>query len=360
MKSHLPPIAIATGDPCGVGPHISLEALERFEHRALWYGDAHWYNIHASPRLKSRSRIVTEEQLLGDGQAPIPPPVGDAREVTVVHVASWEARIVSAHRDDPASGGWQLAALRAGAEATRAGVARALCTAPTSKAAICGHGTAFSGQTEWLAQDVGLAPDDVTMMFLGPRLRVALCTTHLSLSQVPKTLRQKHVRRTVLHLVEALQALSASDNEHGPETSTRSVVVSGLNPHASEGGLFGSEEARVISPALERVIPELLPGATVHGPMGAESAFRLAVQGTYQGVVAMTHDQGTIASKLVDWGHAVNVTWGLPFVRTSVDHGVAFEAARTGSVDASAMNAALQMAHRLTATVPIAPDSGST
>ena len=129
------------------------------------------------------------------------------------------------------------------------------------------------------------------------------------------------------------------------------VLVAGLNPHAGEHGLFGHEEQLAIEPALAELTrhPALQGGAVqLEGPIPAEAAFRFASSGRAHGVVAMYHDQATIASKLLDWGSAVNVTWGLPFVRTSVDHGVAYDAARAGQADDEGMRAAIALAQRLT------------
>jgi 4-hydroxythreonine-4-phosphate dehydrogenase len=150
------------------------------------------------------------------------------------------------------------------------------------------------------------------------------------------------VARTCRHLAEALL--------RSGEVEPR-VVVASLNPHAGEGGLFGDEETRVLAPGIAEAkgAPPFSSGeASLEGPVGAETAFRHAVDGRFSGVVAMMHDQATIAAKLVDWGNSVNVTWGLPFVRTSVDHGVAYDAAARGEADPEGMVAAIRMARQLT------------
>jgi 4-hydroxy-L-threonine phosphate dehydrogenase PdxA len=180
------------------------------------------------------------------------------------------------------------------------------------------------------------------MMFLGPRLNVALVTTHLAVADVPSAITERRVARAIRHLGAALVRL-------GTPAGSR-VVVTGLNPHAGEDGLFGDDEPRAIAPAIVvvRREPPFSDGALVlEGPTPAEAAFRFAADARVAGVVTMMHDQATIASKLLDWGHAVNVTWGLPFVRTSVDHGVGYEAARTGAIEATGMIAAAELALRL-------------
>jgi 4-hydroxythreonine-4-phosphate dehydrogenase len=182
------------------------------------------------------------------------------------------------------------------------------------------------------------------MMFLGPRLKVALVATHWPIKRVPSTVTAPHIERTVRHLTEALMRWL-------PEARPLRIEVTGLNPHAGEGGLLGSEEETIIGPTLDALREEAPYSAgevELIGPTPAEAAFRYAAEGRTHGVVAMFHDQATIPSKLLDWGEAVNVTWGLPFVRTSVDHGVAYDAAAAGIASESGMIAAIRAAQRLT------------
>ena len=146
----------------------------------------------------------------------------------------------------------------------------------------------------------------------------------------------ERVARATLHLAEALGRLHEGEIE---------IAITGVNPHAGEGGLFGREEIDAVRPGVERARPGTK--AKLVGPMPAEAAFRAANEGRVHGVVAMLHDQATIASKLLDWGDAVNVTWGLPFVRASVDHGVAYDIAGQGVADAAGMRAAIRLAKKL-------------
>ncbi len=219
------------------------------------------------------------------------------------------------------------------------GEASALVTAPVSKAAIATVRPGFRGQTEWLAEFAGIAPDAVTMLFLGPRLRVGLVTTHLPLQAVAGAVTTEGVRRTVRHLAEAVRRL------RGREAVT--LAVCGLDPHLGERGIIGRLDDELVAPALEAE-RQAQGDALRLEHLPAETALRRAADGEVDGVVAMYHDQGTIPSKLLDWGRAVNVTWGLPFVRTSPDHGVGYEAVRRGQVDASGMTAAVRLAVRLT------------
>ena len=313
-------LAISAGDPAGVGPEISVRALASLPPdapRPLLFGDATDLEV----RLRAH---------------------GLSGRAELVDVGPCAPEAVAAHTDHAEAGRVALASLDAAIDAVRAGLAAAVVTAPVSKAAITMAGHAFVGQTEHLARRAGLADDDVTMMFLGPRLSVALVTTHLSVRAVPDAITSPRVVRATRHLADALVRLGVP---HGA-----SITVSGLNPHAGEHGLFGDEEERVVGPALVALRAEepfVSQRLRLVGPQPAEAAFRQAQSGVHAGVVAMFHDQATIASKLLDWGSAVNVTWGLPFVRTSVDHGVAFDAARSGRVEAEGMIAALGLAARL-------------
>lgn len=253
------------------------------------------------------------------------------QDTTIVDTGAVDDAVVAKRAPSAACGRAQLASLDAAIDRALSGEGRAIVTAPTSKEAIELAGHPFTGQTEHLARRAGLAPDDVSMLFLGPRLRVSLVTTHLSLRELPDAITPARVERACRHLREALQALGVP---------TPTIVVTGLNPHAGESGLFGHEERDVIGPAAR--------AQGCDGPIGAETAFRLAAAGDIDGVVAMYHDQATIASKLLDWTEAVNVTWGLPFLRTSVDHGVAYDAAAAGTARSDGMVAAMRLALRLT------------
>lgn len=317
------PFIIATGDPAGIGPEISVQAAVDVGAPAVLVGDAE--------RLTRRLREV--------GVEPSEWESGELTGIGVAHAATWSDSLLHDHAPSAAGGRAQLAALDRAIDIVASGVGAALVTAPTSKEAITLSGCAFTGQTEHLAARMGLERDAVTMLFLGPRLRVGLVTTHLSVRDATQAITPKRVRRSVLHLLEAVERMLGRP---------ASLVVSGLNPHAGESGLFGDEELLTITPALEALrLEDPKLGSCVHGPMPAESALRYAAEGRYDCVLAMIHDQATIASKLLDWGQAVNVTWGLPFLRTSVDHGTAYDAAKSGSADPEGMCSALRMAQRL-------------
>ncbi len=330
------PLAISTGDPGGVGPEIALRmALEaRGEDPVVLFGDAAWLAARASALGFEAVCLVYDEPAR---EYDVPP---GAIGLVDVGASPPEAR---EHRPTAAGGHAQLRALDAAIAAARSGSVRGLVTAPMSKGAVHDAGHDFVGHTEHLARACGLRDDEVTMMFLGPRLNVALVTTHVSIAAAPQEMTTERVLRAVVHLGAALP--------HVREDRPLRMVVTGLNPHAGEGGMFGDEDGRTIAPAVERAKaqPPFVDGRIrLEGPIGAETAFRQAASGVNDGVVAMLHDQATIASKLLDWGDAVNVTWGLPFVRTSVDHGVAYDAAASGKIEVAGMRAALRMGRLLT------------
>ena len=320
-----------------MGPSISVRAAyaARGSTAAVLFGDREQLRAEARVAGLDDGVFVDVEETqhaFAPGRVGLVDTGRVAREIIDLHAPSSEA------------GKAQLSALRRAAEFVRAGRARALVTAPTSKEAIVRAGHPFIGQTEFLAQLDGRADDDVTMLFLGPTLRVALVTTHLALADVPGAVTRLRLLRTVRHLAEAVLRLGVE--------AARAIAVVGLNPHAGEAGLFGREELDRLSPALDelrRCEPFANGELTLRGPLPAEGVFRAAQRGELAGVVAMYHDQATIAAKLLDWGASVNTTWGLSFVRTSVDHGVAYDAARTRSAEAEGMSAALAMAVRLTA-----------
>ncbi|UJR81039.1 PdxA family dehydrogenase [Sandaracinus amylolyticus] len=321
-------LAFATGDPAGVGPAVSaVAALEvaREGEAVLVFGDA----AQLAPRLPS-ARVMPQPIALAPG------------EIAIVDTGRVDAAVIARHAPSPEVGAAQLRALDAATRAVRDGHARALVTAPTSKEAVTMSGTPFVGQTEHLARGAGLRDDEVTMLFLGPRLRLALVTTHLAVRDVPREITKERVERATVHLGEAMARLGRA---HGAK-----VAVAALNPHAGESGMFGDEEARVIAPAVDAARarePYASGRLSLIGIVPAETALRRAAEGAIDGVVAMMHDQATIASKLLDWGAAVNVTWGLPFVRASVDHGVAYDAASRDEADAAGMIAAARCARVL-------------
>jgi 4-hydroxythreonine-4-phosphate dehydrogenase len=221
---------------------------------------------------------------------------------------------------------------RATTDAERGDVA-AIATAPINKEALRLAGYPWNGHTDLLAHLTGA--EHVAMMFFSDELRVVLATVHVPLAEVPRLLTQSLLEHTI--------ALTAQELPKFDKVQPR-IAVAGLNPHAGEHGLFGSEEALVIVPAIERCRAR---GIDVSGPFPADTIFVRARRGEFDVVVACYHDQGLIPVKLAAFGKAVNVTLGLPIIRTSVDHGTAFDIAGKGIADAESMIAAVLLAARL-------------
>lgn len=242
-----------------------------------------------------------------------------------------------------AAGRAQLAWIEEATRMAMRGDADAIVTGPVSKHTIARSGApgaqAFAGHTEHIARLLGAA--EPVMVFVTDAVAVALVTTHLRLADVPGAITAQRVATTTLRVAEIASQL---------RTGRVRVVVAALNPHAGENGLWGDEEQTVIVPGIERARKEIEAAhieGIVDGPTGAETAFRLAFGGGYDAVVAMYHDQATIPMKVKSFGMAVNVTAGLPIVRTSVDHGTAYDIAGTGRANASSMVAAIRLADRL-------------
>ena len=218
----------------------------------------------------------------------------------------------------------------------------ALVSAPVSKAAIAHSGargaSRFRGHTEWLRDLDGA--EHAVMCFASPGLATSLVTTHLPLAKVPSAITKEAVRDAIVELGRLLAGLER-------KRKRPVIAVASLNPHAGESELLGREENSAILPGIRLARVALGRRIEVLGPVGAETAYRLMRAGTYDGVVAMYHDQATIPMKLVAFGDAVNVTMGLSVVRNSVDHGTAYDIAWTGKADAGGMVAAVRMAEQL-------------
>lgn len=245
-------------------------------------------------------------------------------------------------KPSPRAGAAQLEYVEAAYALVAAARGRVLVTGPVSKAAIAHSGLArarsFLGHTEWLRDLDGA--EQCVMCFAAERLVTSLVTTHVPLADVPRALSPAGVSRATTELVRLLRASG--------QTRPR-VAVASLNPHAGESELLGDEERRAIVPGIRLARRRVGKAAEIVGPVGAETAYRKAYAGEYAGVVAMYHDQATIPLKLVAFGDAVNVTMGLSIVRTSVDHGTAYDIAWSGRADADGMLAAMRLAARLNA-----------
>ena len=214
------------------------------------------------------------------------------------------------------------------------GEIRAVVTCPISKSSLNQAGYDFPGHTELLARRTG--SDDVAMMLTGDSLRVVPATIHCSLSEVVKNLNSNLLVRQILLTEQALR----TDFNLDPAR----IAVAGLNPHAGENGLFGGEEQNIIEPAIEKARRYCHPRSQINGPYPPDTVFYKARTGLYDAVIAMYHDQGLIPFKLLHFDDGVNVTLGLPIVRTSVDHGTAYDIAGQGSASIDSLKAAVRLA----------------
>jgi len=304
-------IGVTLGDPCGIGPEVLVRAL-------------------------ARPPAGVEIVLYGD--AGVLERAGGAPPGCALHeVTRLEARDALPGRPTTRSARAQIEYLEAAAAAARAGELDALVTGPISKSAAAQAGFAFPGHTEYLAVALG-APSRVVMMLAGPRLKVTLVTIHLALRDVSARLDRESVRETIFVTAQALRSDFGIVHPR--------LAVAALNPHAGESGAFGDEEKRIIGPAIEEAAVQC-GWALVSGPHVPDAVFRQAAQGAYDAVVCMYHDQGLIPVKLLDFDEAVNVTLGLPIVRTSPDHGVAYDIAGSGRARATSTERALAMAAEL-------------
>ncbi len=322
-------LVVSVGCPCGIGPEVSLRAAAKLPGTVL-VGD--WDLLQEAAELVSvpRKRLVAFD--------------GVARDPRAIYVHSTGPKLAARDRKpgkpNAVSGAAQLAYIEEAYRLTKAAPRRALVTGPVSKAAIAHSGVRgaqhFLGHTEWL-RDLDHAKLSVMCFAAGP-LVTSLVTTHLPLSQVPRALTPRGVADSAFYLAELLLAVGKKNPK---------IAICSLNPHAGESELLGQEERRAIVPGIRAAARRLGRRAELLGPIGAETAFRKAVAGTYEGVVAMYHDQATIPMKLVAFGDAVNVTMGLSIVRTSVDHGTAYDIAWRGIADADGMRSALDLGRRL-------------
>ena len=311
--TRLPRVAVTVGDPAGIGPEVVLKALASPERPPAEYvvygpGDA----IEAFARRMGWKGVAA----LGVELVDIPL---DA-EVPLGQVTAAGGRVAAE------------AVLRSARDAM-AGKVDAIATAPLNKESLRAAGYPFPGHTELLADVAGVA--DVAMMFVGGPLRVALVTIHRSLRSVPDAVTGAEVARVGRLVHRELPRFGAT---------RRRIAVCGLNPHAGEGGLFGTEERDAVSPAVEMLKRE---GIDCHGPFPADTLFPRAFQGEFDAVIALYHDQGLIPVKLMAFGKSVNVTLGLPFPRASVDHGTAFDIAGQGIAAEGSMLAAMKVAVQL-------------
>lgn len=316
------PLVITSGEPAGIGPDICLALAAQGQLGfATVLGDM--------GLLKTRARLLGLDVALLSGNLASPPPAGCMHVTPVSLRASCEAGKL-----DTANANYVLAMLDHAAQGCMADAYRGMVTAPVHKGIINDAGIAFTGHTEYLAAKS--STPRVVMMLVADTLRVALATTHLPLRDVPDALDVEDLRTTLKILLQDLR-------DHFDIPQPR-VLVLGLNPHAGEGGHLGTEDRDVIAPVIEEFKAQ---GCRVTGPLPADTAFTPHWLERADAVLAMYHDQGLPVLKYAGFGNAVNVTLGLPFVRTSVDHGTALDLAGSGRADAGSLLAAVRLAAEL-------------
>lgn len=328
------PLVITMGDPTGVGPEIIIQAarsgaFRRLQSPVVVAGDleilqkaTRVYGCDGKVKPGSSLPLATDEMILGDVTLPI------------CALSRLEPTQQLYGQPNTASGRAMADYIVWACEACIEGDAAGMVTAPINKQALRQAGVNFPGHTELLAQRCGV--DEVVMMLAGERLKVCLVTTHCALSEVPQQLSAQRVLETV--------RISARTMQRQFGLARPRLAVLALNPHAGEGGLFGDEEKHNIVPAIEAARNE---GIDASGPHSADTLFWFAAQGHYDAVICMYHDQGLIPLKLLHFEDAVNVTLGLPIIRTSVDHGTAYDLAGTGRASSSSLIAAVKMADEM-------------
>ena len=342
-----PVLLLTCGDPAGIGPEVVIKA---------WTATP----AHARARLRVVAEVGMLARVLADrsglprpaieGVEPADPRNSAADRLLVIDPGLGRdgtasgAGVVKAGSVSAAGGASAAAAVQTAARLVRDGLARGIVTGPLHKAALHAAGYDVPGHTEMLARFCGLADTDVSMMLWLPRegsaaapagLGVVHVTLHESLAHAVARLSTETIVQAGTRLAGLL----------GPLLGRRPrIAIAALNPHAGESGLFGDEETRLIAPAVRRLADT---GIDVTGPLPADTLFLRASRGEFDGVVAQYHDQGHIPIKLLGMHRAVNITLGLPFVRTSVAHGTAFDIVGTGAADPASMLAAIDAAARL-------------
>ncbi|MFO1381274.1 MAG: 4-hydroxythreonine-4-phosphate dehydrogenase PdxA [Chitinivorax sp.] len=317
-----PTLCITSGEPAGIGPDLCLMlAAQQFAARLVVIADR---DLLAQRALQLNLPLQLAEYGTSAAFAP--------GFITVLHVPLQAP--ARAGKLDPANAAYVLAMLERATAGCLSGEFAAVVTAPLHKGVINDAGVPFSGHTEWLAERTNT--DLVVMMLVGGGMRVALATTHLPLRDVPDAISRDGLMRVIRILHNDLQRKFGLPQPR--------ILVAGLNPHAGEGGHMGREEIDVIEPVLRHLRDQ---GLNLTGPLPADTLFNPAQLQRGDAVLAMYHDQGLPVLKHASFGAGVNVTLGLPIIRTSVDHGTALDLAGSGKIDAGSLAAAINLAIEL-------------
>jgi 4-hydroxythreonine-4-phosphate dehydrogenase len=326
MKT-LPIIGITMGDPSGVGPEIIIKALSDPDIyafcRPVVLGDPVVLSLclKYDPVPSMRVREVSDPEMSG----------GIPGQIDLIPLSRLAPQSVVPGRPSKEGGRAMAEYIISAVEMARSGKISGMVTCPINKALLNDAGYMFEGHTQLIAHLTGAK--DYVMMLSGERLRVTLVTIHCALKDVPYRIKKENILKTILVTHKALR------DDFGIQRPR--IAVAALNPHAGESGMFGTEEEEIILPAVRMAEKE---GINVQGPLPADSLYYKAISGQFDAVVNMYHDQGLIPLKMIHFSDGVNVTLGLPIVRTSVDHGTAYDIAGKGLADPSSLKAAIKMA----------------
>lgn len=326
MSDCLPVVGVTMGDPVGIGPEILLLVLD----------DPSVYDVCRPLVLGDIQTLDAAKQCVQSHLNLVSVDAPDAGEYTCGRVD-----VLNLSDLDPSQASWGKPTVQTGRSMVRyitaavdlavQGQIAAIATCPINKAALKIAGFDYIGHTDLLAKRT--KSDTVVMMFVGDSLRVALVTIHVPLASVPSILSPQKILKTIRIVGQSL------DERFGIETPR--IAVAGLNPHAGEGGMFGNEEKNIIEPA---ILDAKKQGFDVAGPFPPDTIYYHASKGHYDVVVSMYHDQGLIPFKLLHFHDGVNTTLGLPIIRTSVDHGTAYDIAGSGTANPGSLLAAIKMA----------------
>lgn len=319
------PLGLALGDPAGIGPEIICESYARLKATSRPFFVAGGEDVLRAAAQKCG--VDCALVAIGD------PTEAPARFAEGLPVLVGGDAAYTPGEPDEAGAALALHSLAEAVRCTLEGTAAAVVTAPVSKTQLGRVGFEYPGQTEFLAAVCGLAPDDAVMMLAGPTLRTVPLTVHVALADVPRLISSELITHKARIVAAALK------RDFG--LARPRIAVAGLNPHAGENGQFGDEEARAIEPAIETLRED---GFEVTGPVPGDALFTPLIRPTFDVALCMYHDQALIPIKAIEFDQGVNVTLGLPIIRTSPDHGTAFDIAGTGRADPSAMMAAIRMA----------------
>lgn len=326
VRDTRPLLAITIGDPAGIGPEVVLKALSHSD----VYARARPLVIGDRSVLERAAAWVDADRLVLDVVTEVDAGRYDAGAVTLLDLHTAPPGGYTIGEVSPEAGRAAVEFVFRACDLATEGMVDAVVTAPLNKAAMHAAGFTFAGHTELLAERTGA--DRVSMLLIGPSLRVVHISTHVALSEAIRRITRKRVEEVIDIAHESCLTLGITQPR---------IAVAGLNPHASEGGLFGDEEAREVVPAIAAARAR---GLDVSDPQPPDTVFLRATRGEWDIVVAMYHDQGHIPMKLLAFDTGVNVSIGLPILRTSVDHGTAFDIAGTGKASESSMLAAIDVA----------------